>query len=361
MQTFLNSKQKSEFDEILDKSRQIFIIPSPTQEESIYAAGFLSSLLHKDNKKSFICLPDNHIDILKKISHSSTLLPYQKKSEAALTVNLNQKNLKGLRYEKNGNDLTIFFEGLLSPLKKTDIMLSDNSLIDALYQQTPDLFIVLCDDGLDFLEQSLPDNYPKRPIINISHSYYIKQARSSDEQAKSGFFINNSNAKNCTQVVSDIFSWKLQPEPVPLTSPKQNQKQLLGRLLARTIFDPSSSTTLGVITRSDLEKTQTSFDDVVRIIDIYKTLSTKSKFVCILIQEPSGEQVLGILETPPSVKNQVLSILSHSTSLGQSPSIGSRQEQWKTITFSAGKMKNKEDMRPIVRDVLKKLSCMSCV
>lgn len=340
----ITDEQKYKLNDILDKSQQVFIIPSPTQEESIYASGFLSNLLHKENKKSFVCLPDSHIETFKKISHSSTLLPHHADSEVALTVNLNQKNLKGLRYEKNGNDLTIFFEGLLSPLKKTDIMLSNNSLVNALQQQTPDLFIVLCDDSLDFLEQSLPDDYPQKPIITISHSSYIKQT-------KSGFFINDSDAKNCTQVVSDIFSWRLKPESPSLISPKQNQKQLLGRLLARTIFDASSSTTLGVITRSDLEKTQTSFDDVVEILDLYKNLGAKSKFVCILIQEPSGQQVLGILETPSSVKNQVLSILG-----GQDPSTSSEQKQNQTVTFSAGQIKNKEDMRFIVRDILQKLS-----
>ncbi|MEK7120205.1 MAG: hypothetical protein AAB824_01565 [Patescibacteria group bacterium] len=351
---YITDEQKYKLNDILDKSQQVFIIPSPTQEESIYASGFLSNLLHKENKKSFVCLPDSHIETFKKISHSSTLLPHQANAEVALTVNLNQKNLKGLRYEKNGNDLTIFFEGLLSPLKKTDILLSNNSLINALQQQAPDLFIVLCDDGLDFLEQSLPDDYPQKPIITISHSSYIKQT-------KSGFFINDSDAKNCTQVVSDIFSWRLKPETTSLaspTSPKQNQRQILGRLLARTIFDASSSTTLGVITRSDLEKTQTSFDDVVEILDLYKNLSAKSKFVCILIQEPSGQQVLGILETPSSVKNQVLGILGPSTGSAHSGQDRSEREQNQTVTFSAGQMKNKEDMRFIVRDILQKLSCV---
>jgi len=353
---YITDEQKYKLNDILDKSQQIFIIPSPTQEESIYASGFLSNLLQKENKKSFVCLPDNHIDILKKISHSSTLLPYQTNSEAALTINLNQKNLKGLRYEKNGNDLTIFFEGLNAPLKKRDVLLSNNSLIDALYQQSPDLFIVLCDDSFDFLEQSLPDDYPQKPIITISHSSYIKQTNL-------GFFINDCQAKNCTQIVSDIFSWRLKPESHTLASPKQNQKQLLGRLLARTIFDSSSSTTLGVITRSDLEKTQTSFDDVVEILDLYKNLNTKSKFVCVLIQEPSGEQVLGILETPSSIRNKVLSVLSPSTnpsavSLGPNCSGQDRSKQnpEQMVTFSAGKIKNKEDMRFIVRNILQKLS-----
>jgi hypothetical protein len=341
----ITDEQRYKLSDILDKSQQIFIVPSPTQEESIYASGFLSNLLHQENKKSFVCLPDSHIDTLKKISHSSTLLPYQTNSEAALTVNLNQKNLKGLRYEKNGNDLTIFFEGLNYPLKKTDILLSNNSLIDALYQQTPDLFIALCDDSFDFLEQSLPDDYPKKPIIAISHSSYAEQIRLSDGRANSGFFINDSDAKNCTQVVSDIFSWRLKPETHSLFSPKQNQRQLLGRLLARTIFDALSSTTLGVITRSDLEKTQTSFNDVVEILGLYKNLNAKSKFVCVLIQEPSGGQVLGILETPSSVKNQVLDILNG-------------QDKKQMVTFSAGQIKNKEDMRFIVRDILKKLSCV---
>lgn len=297
--------------------------------------------MHRENKNTSIYLPSTHVDTIKEIASPSRLFPFQADGDIALTINLGNKELRGLRYEKNGNNLTIFFEGLSSPIRKDDLILkAEGSLEEIVSNNKHDLFITLCEGGWELLQEASGGATLQKPVLLLGHS-------SIAHAPQKGLLLDNPRAKNCTQVVSDVFSWRIvgsQENKKNLLPPEAHRTQLLGRLLSRTIFDEKNSTTLGVLTHNDIEKTQAVFDDVVSILSSYKTLHPASEFVCILAQEPGKNGALiGVLSLPEKLQQKALQAFQAKLHRG-------------LVVFGAGDIRRQEDIRGIASKTLRLIS-----
>ena len=145
---------------VLDKSSNIWIFPSPDiNKESLQASLALYYSLNKMGKNAnLIAQQDVSQDLEGLVNNAKT---------ASIMINVADKEVKELSFEKNGNFVKIDLD-----LKGSQISLDDITITSPPQSKNPDLVFTIGVQRLSDLEDLLEENFKifyEKPIINIDN------------------------------------------------------------------------------------------------------------------------------------------------------------------------------------------------
>jgi len=147
---------------VLDKSRNIWIFPSPdTNKESLQASLALYYSLNKLGKNANLMTHQDISEDLQEITNKNNA------QTASILINVANKEVKELSFEKNGNFVKIDLD-----LKGSQVSLDDITISTPPESKNPDLIFTVGVQRLSDLEDLLEENFRifyEKPIVNIDN------------------------------------------------------------------------------------------------------------------------------------------------------------------------------------------------